>query len=78
MCEEVLTDGVVNVKRKDAAELLDVRKGLWTYDELLDWSVHQDSKLTKLMNTSDLPKSPNTKLAEKVLITAEEMVRDNV
>ena len=74
MGEEVLSEGVIKVKRPDAEELLDIRAGKWTYDELLEWSEYQDDKLNSLMKTSCLPKVPDVKLAEKVLITAEEMV----
>lgn len=76
MGEEVLRDGVVNVKRPDAAELLAIRNGAWTYEELLEWSEHQDNELNKLMLTSPLPAKPDYELAKRVLIKAEEMCHE--
>lgn len=74
MGEEVLRDGVVNVKRPDAAELLDIRAGKWKYEELLEWSEHQDNELDKLFKVSPLPNKVDLNLATTVLTTAEEMV----
>lgn len=73
MGEEVLRDGIVKVKRPDAAELLEIRGGKWKYEELLEWSEHQDNELDKLFKTSDLPMKPDFELAKKVLVTAEEI-----
>jgi hypothetical protein len=73
MAGEVLDTGVVNVKRADAQELLDIRSGKWKYEELLEWSEYQDNELDKLYKTSSLPDKVNIELASKVLLTAEEM-----
>lgn len=77
MGEEVLRDGVVNVKRLDAQELLDIRAGKWDYSELLEWAEYQDNKLDTLIKSSPLPRVPNIELAKTVLIRAEEMVNDS-
>lgn len=73
MAGEVLDTGVVNVKRADAQELLDIRAGKWKYEELLEWSEYQDNELDKLYKTSSLPDKVDIKLASQVLLTAEEM-----
>ena len=36
MGQEILTTGDLTVKRPDASELLAIRKGKWSYDELID------------------------------------------
>lgn len=77
MCEEVLTDGVIRVKRPDAEELLAIRNGKWTYDELIEWSEHQDNKLTSLMKLSPLPDKVDLDLASRVLIKTEEIAHEN-
>ena len=73
---EVLETGVLNVKRPDAKELLGIRAGEWKYEELLEWSEHQDNELNTLMKTSELPDKPDLDLAATVLTTAEEMAND--
>lgn len=59
MCEEILTTGEVKVARPDAAELLEIRLGAWSYDKLIAWATEQDAKLLALTKVSKLPKKPN-------------------
>lgn len=73
MCKEVLTDGVINVKRPDAEELLEIRGGKWKYEELLEWAEENDKELNKLVKKSDLPDKVDLNLAKEVLIKAEEI-----
>jgi hypothetical protein len=40
---EILTEGKVLVKRPDAKELLDIRNGKWTYDELIAYAENMDN-----------------------------------
>jgi len=56
MCREVLTTGEVHVKRPDAEELLEIRAGKWTYEDLMSWSKAEDKLLDEAMKTSVLPK----------------------
>lgn len=76
MGEEVLRDGVINVKRPDAQELLDIRNGKWKLDELIEWSEHQDNLIGDLMKTSPLPDKVDKSLATKILIEAEEIANE--
>lgn len=60
MAREVLTEGEVIVKRPDAEELLAIRRGAWSYDELVEWAERQDKELQEIYKTSTvLPKKPN-------------------
>jgi hypothetical protein len=68
MCRELLTEGVVRVRRPDAAELLAIRNGAWTYEELLEYSERQDAELNELVKTSTLPKQPNRKALDQLCI----------
>lgn len=76
MGEEVLRDGVVNVRRPDAAELLAIRSGEWSYEELLDWAEQQDAKLDAIMKSSPLPTKVDLGKATEILITAENIANE--
>lgn len=57
MCKEILVTGNVIVKRPDAQELLDIRNGKFSYDELLEWAEKMDNELNDLYEKSSLPHS---------------------
>lgn len=60
MCREILTDGVVQVRRPDADELKAIRfNGLWSYDKLMEWAEQEDTDLVQLAKTSIVPHSPD-------------------
>lgn len=60
MCREILTTGEVLVKRPDAAELLAIRNGAWSYDRLIDWADQQEAELAVLYETTTmLPRGPD-------------------
>jgi len=59
MCREILATGDVLVKRPDAAELLAIRNGEWSYERLLGWATDQDAELDALALTSPLPRRPD-------------------
>ena len=58
---EVLTTGQVNVWREDSEEILSVKRGLWTFDELVGWAKEQDATLDTIYRagTYVVPKSPD-------------------
>ena len=68
MCREILTEGVVRVRRPDAEELLEIRHGAWTYEALVEYSDQQDAELNELYKTSTLPKQPDRKALDKLCI----------
>jgi uncharacterized protein len=61
MCREILETGHVNVKRKDAAELLSIRNGAWTLKELCEYAESEDKELDSVCEKSILPEQPNMK-----------------
>lgn len=61
MCRELLTEGVVRVRRPDAEELLAIRHGAWTFEQLEAYAQQQDEELRELAKTSPLPKQPDRK-----------------
>lgn len=68
-CEEVLRYGKLNIKRQDAQELLEIRNGSWTFDQLIEWSENKEKEINALYQTSTLPKEPNRKFIDQWLVS---------
>jgi uncharacterized protein len=69
MCREVLTTGRVIVKRPDREELLAIRNGAWTYEQLIEFAEREDKALNDLYNnTNILPKTPNRDKLDQLCI----------
>lgn len=74
MGEEILTTGEVIVKRPDADELLEIRAGRFTYDELVAMAGDKDDKIRgELYKGTCLRSKPNVKLAAELLMQAQDM-----
>lgn len=74
MCREILTTGKVLVKRPDREELLAIRNGAWTYDQLIEFADREDKALQELYNTTTmLPKTPNKEKLDQLCIKLVEM-----
>lgn len=58
MCREILTEGIVHVRRPDADFLNSIRNGDWDFDKLMEWAEVQDKKLVEVSMSSPLPKRP--------------------
>jgi hypothetical protein len=75
MCREILETGRVVVKRPDREELLAIRNGAWSYDQLLDWSEREDQALDDVVQHSPLPRTPDTHALDQLCISiVEEML----
>lgn len=72
MCGEILRGEGVKTRRPDAEELLAIRNGLWTYEELLAWADQQEKSFEVLYTTSPLPKSPPVLELDALLIEVVE------
>lgn len=68
MATEILTTGKINVKRPNRAELLAIRRGEGDYDELVAAAEQKIAQLDVLYETTTLPKRPNHKAANQLLI----------
>lgn len=68
MCREILTEGIVKVRRPDAEELKAIRRGEMPYDQLIEWADQQDTEMQTIAEKSPLPKTPNTKAIDKLSI----------
>lgn len=75
MCAEILTFGTVLVKRPDAAELLSIRQGAWSYERLIGWARDQDAKMAALVAASKLPHSPDR---EAIGTLCESLLREGL
>ena len=53
-CKEILKNGELIVKRLDAKELLEIRSGAWTYEQLCKWFDEQHKEIEELYKTSSL------------------------
>jgi len=74
MAKEILTTGIVNVYRADADELLAIRNGSMTYDDLIKWSDDIDNKIrNKYYKETSLRKQVNIKKATEILLKAYHM-----
>lgn len=58
-CYEALLTSKLNVKRPDAKELLEIRHGAWTYEQLMDWFADFEIKVNDAYNKSVLPRQVN-------------------
>lgn len=69
MCREILTTGKVLVKRPDREELLTIRNGAWTYEQLIEFADREEVELNELYNTSTvLPKMPDKEKLDALCI----------
>lgn len=69
MCREILTTGKVQVKRPDRVELLAIRNGAWTYEQLIEFAEREELELNELYNTTTvLPKLPDKDKLDKLCI----------
>jgi predicted nucleotidyltransferase len=56
---EILETSNLSVFRPDREELLRIRSGLWTFDQVVDYANESEQKMNSLYNTTKLPHSSN-------------------
>lgn len=75
---EILRDGEVVVKRPDAEELLTIRNGAWTYEEVVKYAEEMDREVREVWyKKTELPKKPNIKFAAQLLMDVQDLVWNN-
>lgn len=75
---EALTTGEIIVKRPDAAELLEIRNGAWSYNKIVDYANHMDELVRgKLYNETKLPYKSNPHEVAKILMTTQKIIWGN-
>ncbi|WP_051889566.1 nucleotidyltransferase domain-containing protein [Lysinibacillus sphaericus] len=68
MAIEILTYGLLTVKRKDYARLLSLREGIHTLDDALDHIESLEQRLKIAYEESTLPEQPNFELINNWLV----------
>jgi hypothetical protein len=68
MCREIMDTGKVNVKRSDREELLAIRNGAWSYEQLLAWAEATENEMDALYRASTLPHAPDRKALDALCV----------
>lgn len=68
MAFDILSTGAVNVRRADAEELLAIRDGAWTFDELEAASEDLAARIEAVVPTSPLPPEPDTAALDQLCV----------
>jgi uncharacterized protein len=69
-CRELLMTGKLIVKRPDAEELLVIRNGAWSFEQLMEYAEAEDKALQTIYETSTaLPKTPDVAAIETMSIS---------
>lgn len=75
MGKEILTDGVVNVLRPDASELLDIRNGKLTYEEIVEYAEQMDNEIRNVhYKNAVIPSRVDVKVATEILFETQRIV----
>lgn len=69
MGREILAGEGVHVRRPDAEELLEIRRGSWSYDKITSWAETQEKALEEAYLKSPLPSGPDHAKLDALLIT---------
>jgi hypothetical protein len=72
-CAELLETGKLNVFREDREELISIRNGNWSYEQLEQYSIDMDQKLSDLYKITKLPHHINGK---KIQSLYQDIVED--
>ncbi len=72
MAREIATDGKIIVRRPEREFLLDIKKGKFEYDELVNKAESMKEELHLLFSKSSLPEQPDEEAANNLLITIRE------
>ncbi len=75
MAVEILETGVVQVRRTDRDELLAIRDGAMTYEQLLEVCASNDARIRTARAASDLPESVDGDFVEALCVELIERVR---
>jgi hypothetical protein len=79
MCREILTTGQVNIYREDREQILAIKNGAWTYDQIVEFAKTQDEELNGLYDKCTiLPRAPDrVKIDNLCVEIIEESLKGN-
>lgn len=73
MGKEALETGVLNVKRPDADELLSIRNGAWSYEQIVEYAEKMDKLIREdLYQKTKLPKYPDLNIAADLIMKIQD------
>jgi hypothetical protein len=72
---EILTTGEVHVSRPDSKELLEIRDGAWSYEELVEYADAMERRIAEAAETSDLPEQPDRRFLDAL---CQDVIEDYV
>jgi hypothetical protein len=67
-CKDLLINRTFCVRRDDAKELLEIRNGFLTYEQLLEKAEKERNAIGELVKITKLPKAPDYKAIDKLCI----------
>lgn len=73
MGKEILEGKGVFVRRPDAEELVAIRNGAWTYDQIVEWSEKTGKEVEALYVHSKLPEAPDHDFLSDLCVEAQQM-----
>jgi hypothetical protein len=71
---EILTEGIVRVRRPDAKELLAIKHGAWTIAQVEHFAAEMKDKMNDAYRHTALPDEPDTDRIVSWLMTVQEMM----
>lgn len=72
MAREILETGKVIVKRPDREELLAIRNGAWSYEQIVEWAERQDAELQEVYKTCTLRATADREALDELCISIVE------
>jgi len=71
-CLEILTEGKLNVKRHDAQDLLDIRNGKYSFEQLMEMFEQKNREIEEAFEKCTLPASPDRNKIDNLCISIVE------
>jgi predicted nucleotidyltransferase len=68
MGQEFLTTGMLNVRRHDAKELIEIKQGKWSMDRIMTTAMDLSDKMAHARDVSPLPDEPDSARIETMLM----------
>ena len=71
---EALTEGIIKVKRPDAQELLSIRNGDWTYEQVIEYAEFMKEEVDRAVKLDNLPTSVDSRFVGNLVMQVQDSV----
>lgn len=71
---EALTEGIIKVKRPDAQELLSIRNGAWTYEQVIEYAEFMKEEVDRAVKLDNLPTSVDSRFVGNLVMQVQDSV----